>query len=861
MNVFSEAASLAWREHQQRQRAAVYAAVPTSSSHNNPHTYLDDFGIPTDDQHYTPLEALQEEQDFLFLPRFRNRSEWGAVANLDLFFTNLYHYYYHRGWVPLICKGVVELVTLFFTLVLSVVLFACIEWHKLALCVDEATCQPHFYDYVHPPFQQATIWNLITIMYCLIFVSYGVFAVWSFLHSLQQALNAKFVMQEKLGIADRKLRGGAVEWDEIVQKLMQLQESGEYRIAIQGYDELVVANRILRKENFFVALFNRGLIDLQIGGRTFFCSSLEWSLYFCVLNFMFNHKYQIRPAFYLDPNALKRRFMVCGIAHAVFLPFLLFFLMLHFGLQNAYDWKSTKKYLGPRQWSLPAMWQFREFNELPHFFERRMAPSYQAADAYLKLFGQSEIIMAIGRILVLIGGSLGAVLLTFAAINDAILLHVKIADWNLLWYVGVVGVCYSTGKALSSDDDGPRNIRNMFAETDAALQGIAAHTHYMLDTWTRRASDAATYKAISAMFKYKAQLFLMEVASIVVAPIILCVNLPRQAEAICEFVFAIKADIPGAGEVCGYATFDFDKYGDEAWEGRTMKGEEATGTLAESVLRTGSIEAAARHVPIPKARHGKMEKSFFSFKSNHPSWKCSSSGQNLVDRLEQYRREETAALRREQELHIEAAARQLETLAQLETRQQPSAPAPRVDESYIPKTHADPDAGAGVVRSYIPPVPEDSTLEFASSTASNASSSQGLSKLDAHDETALPFAFHQSTPRSSSSVLATAHQTTLASGSVPSSLSLGLSSELRRILNMSTLDPDVSVTASLMAGDRTAEDEERRASRQYLWLERYHAHLQSQQSQPQLSAAMSEPPYPRERRDTDDPSNLGHSIV
>jgi hypothetical protein len=35
------------------------------------------------------------------------------------------------------------------------------------------------------------------------------------------------------------------------------------------------------------------------------------------------------------------------------------------------------------------------------------------------------------------GGSLGAVLLVFAMINDSILLHVN--DWNLLWYVGVVG--------------------------------------------------------------------------------------------------------------------------------------------------------------------------------------------------------------------------------------------------------------------------------------------------------------------------------------------------------------------------------------------------------------------------------------
>lgn len=333
---------------------------------------------------------------------------------------------------------------------------------------------------------------------------------------------------------------------------------------------------------------------------------------------MFNHKYNIRPAFYLDPAALRRRFVVCGVAHAIFMPFLLFFMTLHFGLTNAYDWKSTKRYLGPREWSLSSLWLFREFNELPHNFERRLAPSYEAAEAYLKLFGQSEIVTAVGRVLVFIGGSLGAVLFVFAAINDAILLHVKIADWNLLWFAGMVGVLYSTGKAMiPTESSMPRNIRNMFAETDAALKNVANHTHYYMETWKGRGSDVATYKAMAGMFKYKAQKFAMEVAAVIVAPYILCVSMAKQADAICEYIFAVKSEVKGAGEVCGFATFDFDKFSDEAWEGRTLgpnRQEPMAGTLAESVMRTGNLEDAARNVVRPKARHGKMEKSFFSFK-------------------------------------------------------------------------------------------------------------------------------------------------------------------------------------------------------------------------------------------------------
>jgi autophagy-related protein 9 len=224
--------------------------------------------------------------------------------------------------------------------------------------------------------------------------------------------------------------------------------------------------------------------------------------------------------------------------------------------------------------------------------------------------------VALGRILVFIGGSLGALLFAFAAMNDAILLHVKIADWNLLWYAGVVGVVYSAGKAmLPTAEAQPRSSRNLFAEIDDALANVATYTHHYPDTWRGRGWDQSTYKAFSTMFKYKAQLFMMEVASVFLAPYILCVSLARCADPICEFVLATKADVPGAGEVCGYATFDFDRYSDEMWEGRTLGTKEAMcGTLTESILRTGNVEEATRQFPKPKMRHGKMEKSFFSFK-------------------------------------------------------------------------------------------------------------------------------------------------------------------------------------------------------------------------------------------------------
>lgn len=89
------------------------------------------------------------DRKFVLLETFGVRKDgWGTVANLDLFFTSLYNYYYHRGLVPIIGKGVVELISLFFTLWLSVFLFVYLDWYGLWECRDEESCRANLGAYI-----------------------------------------------------------------------------------------------------------------------------------------------------------------------------------------------------------------------------------------------------------------------------------------------------------------------------------------------------------------------------------------------------------------------------------------------------------------------------------------------------------------------------------------------------------------------------------------------------------------------------------------------------------------------------------------------------------------------------------------
>jgi autophagy-related protein 9 len=850
-------------------------------------------------QQYPSRRAIERDQD-----------RWGIVANMDVFLQNLYQYFYHRGLVPMICKFLVEFASLMFTLWLSRILLQRVDWHELATCKDEHTCKANWSDYYYD--QSSSFSHRWLVQgYTALFVAYALFSVWTFWQSLQQAWKCQYIMHEKLGISRRKLEGGAVSWDTVVQQLVQAQDSGIYRTTLSRLDPLVISQRILRKENFLLAFFNQNLLDVQIGRRQYWCPTLEWSIHVCILNFMFNHKYELRPAFVLDAASLERRLIVCGIVHALLLPFLMVFLSLHFLFRNVYDFKTTKQYMGDKQWSTVAQWTFREFNELPHALERRLEPSYGAAEGYLKLFGQSEWMAALGKLLVFLGGAMGGVLLVLGVLNDAILLHVQLWGRNLLWYAGIAGIVYSVGKGLLPTKEAqPSVTKNLFADMDTALKTVSTHTHYYPEHWKGRGWDAKVHSQFGLMFDSKVKVFLWELISLVLAPYILIAKLSKCAPAICEFCMTIKAKVPGAGDVCGYSTFDFDAFKDEAWDGKTLgrsmvlpetittptpqQGEES---LAESILRTGNLEEAARQHPKPKARDGKMEKSFFGFQAAHPSWKCNPSGQSLVDRVEEYRQAELAAMSRERDLYIDAAARQLETLVQME-RDDPGTdmvePKARFEQDRLRDFHytrntggvanstAD-DADAGThpsprlgpvpppVSTFAPsnlnqmrmnihptaasPLANSSSLPFAnnvdeadqgSSSLVPSPTSQSITTSNPNTDCLNHPHLHQNRTLHNPNTLSSSNvtNTTTATNTTGNrdALRAGLSTELRRLLTMSTLESGESVLATPPLVDATAAVvgtnptmpagtmlPDRTAERHYYWLERFHEHLESEQ--------------------------------
>jgi autophagy-related protein 9 len=64
-----------------------------------------------------------------------------------------------------------------------------------------------------------------------------------------------------------------------------------------------IANRLMRKENYLIALFNKEVLDLTIpfpilrNRGTMLTKILEWNLSLCILDYVFNDQGQLRTLF------------------------------------------------------------------------------------------------------------------------------------------------------------------------------------------------------------------------------------------------------------------------------------------------------------------------------------------------------------------------------------------------------------------------------------------------------------------------------------------------------------------------------------------------------------------------------------
>ena len=461
------------------------------------------------------------------------------LANYDCFVQDLYSFFYFRGVRGTLVNTLVQQVVLGFTIIFSIFAMACIRWDALMACRDEKTCHSiGWYVDLQWLYRSSGKTAFMVLYFTTMLV------VWLF--SLVQGLmlvsrtRAMATLYRQMDISDATI--GTMQWSEVLERVKR---------HYTHLDAQSVVNRIMRKDNYLIALAHHGMLEVQLCGVTVpHCRLLEASLHLCLFSKMFNIDYSVREGFLYDRKRLARHLFRCGLLQAVLCPFSVLFIICHFFMRHIQDWHTQRNYFGPRVYGLYGKLRLREYNELPHLLERRIALSYKDAHRYMQLF-PNPVLAAICKGLMFVSGSLVTLLLLFTVLEENILIHVTLAGRPLLFYLTVLSTIFAVSRACAPPYDKPVRFT-----AEECMERIADHTHHFPASWKGRCHTALVRQEFAQLYRWKLLLLWDEIVGTLLCPWALMLQLADRAPAMLEFLRKHTRQTEAMGAICSYGSFD-----------------------------------------------------------------------------------------------------------------------------------------------------------------------------------------------------------------------------------------------------------------------------------------------------------------
>lgn len=277
----------------------------------------------------------------------KQRAEWrwANVDSLDSFMQDVYDYYRGNGFWCILLDRLLHLVEIGFIAVFLTFLTQCINYSSIpnSKSMDQIVlpqCTK----------KMSGTWNFalwITAFYW----------IWK---AIQIPLDMRrlSIMRDfyvhLLGIPEHDMQ--TVSWQDVVARIMELRDSNpktadrtkpgarkwlgsQSKERLDAHD---IANRLMRRENFLIALINKDVMDLSIPlpflkRRQFLSRLLEWTLNFSIMDFVFDERGQVNQEFLKADRRgqlsqkLRARFLFAGVMTLMIAPFMAGYLfIMHF---------------------------------------------------------------------------------------------------------------------------------------------------------------------------------------------------------------------------------------------------------------------------------------------------------------------------------------------------------------------------------------------------------------------------------------------------------------------------------------------------------------------------------------------------
>lgn len=549
--------------------------------------------------------------------------KWANIRNLDVFLQEVYGYFLGNGIYSILLSRALNLLTLAFVTSFSTYLMACIDYSK----VRSSTSLPQ----IQVDRCMAKLGNTpLTILWLL--TMFWFIKLFQYISDVRLLWDMHNFYLHLLDVTETDMQ--TISWQDIVNRLLVLRDSNpitssENKHSTQSRERMDahdIANRIMRKENYLVAMFNKEILDLTIPlpllqNRPLLTRTLEWNLSLCILAYVFDEQGQVRPAFVRESgpqrksliDGLKRRFLFAGIMNALFAPFIIIYLLLIYFFRYFSEYHKNPSTIGSRQYTPYAQWKFREFNELFHIFQKRLNLSHPYANKYVSQFPNDKT-MQLARFASFVAGSFAAVLALASVIDPDLFLGFEIThDRTVLFYLGLFGTIVAVSRSMVPEDT------HVF-DPEASLLEVTEYTHYAPAEWSGKYHSHEIKAEFCKLYDYKLMIFIQEILSVVVTPLILWFTLPACSEKIIDFVKDFTVHVDGIGYVCSFALFDFSKNGNTKY--------------GAPVVPSTLAAPASSKVKDMVSNDGKMEKSFLNFKASNPDWIPDQSGSLFLQSLQ-----------------------------------------------------------------------------------------------------------------------------------------------------------------------------------------------------------------------------------
>ncbi|KAJ2678682.1 autophagy protein atg9 [Coemansia sp. RSA 1285] len=554
-----------------------------------------DAGASTSTGH-RPMRRAQS-RDTTLSYRERALRAWRDSKHQDDFFCRVYSYYVGKGAAAIVLARALQLATLAFVVVLSTFVVGCIDHAKVR--------------------EQKSL-SAVVIPHCTRGFSWPVtLCLWAFggfwaAQALRTAADVPALLEiraffvEVLGVSSADI--GTIAWHEVVGRMVRLRnaEIREYRnltrSRILGYQLTAdgIINRVMRRENYMIALFNRDLLDIRIpllGRQHVLTKALEWNLSFCLLNYVFDERGQLRRRFLRESNrailseGLRRRFKFMAVINLMFAPFLIVFLVLYSFFRYFEELYHEPGALMSRAFTPYAKYKFRNFNEVPHSFRRRLSAAQPKAALYLGQF-RNEVLISLARFVAFVSGSFTALLLALTVVDNELSLEFEITKHRtVLFYIGLFGAVLAAARGMVPAED------QEYLHPAWIIRDVLEDLQYMEPEWRGKLDSTRVRRDFERLFALKLVIFAQELLGVVTAPFVMLLSLPDCAEHVIDFFREFTMHAEGLGYVCSFAAFDFEKHG--------------------NVRYSAPTRAANAHLA---SKNGKMEQSFLAFKADYPQW-------------------------------------------------------------------------------------------------------------------------------------------------------------------------------------------------------------------------------------------------